>query len=451
LDTFGSIGKVGIFPIGTTAYKFDALVTSKGQIIQPTLIGTQSLGQIFPDGSYQLVNGLQGNVFRDPYVQFEKDMMAEQNPFAQTMKAEGRKVAIANSEIPLLRKRITGQGLTGEGLKIGILDSIPITNGRMQPSNHSKLVASIIQDPIWGVAPKANVIHIGPPYIYQPQIVRDDPQAWLNMIVEKQCKEFNTTSQQLKTITAFKDPALRVLSLSQGRARATFYRELWSSLRVRNEQDQYQFPYTRAMILGPALYGTEQQQRQAVVRFVDQVFENSPVLKQSQQRYIEATQKAAQNGINLVVAMANEHGEFPCLFPLAPGAEMNELAKSPYVISVAASNTNGTPGFRQDDRLANFSSHGDGALWNPTLAAPGHRLGVSFPFGEQAPNYVANGTSVAAPYVAGVISLMLQKNPTLTFEQIKNKLQYNAVKSPEYSTAEVGAGFLNPEAAILTR
>lgn len=62
------------------------------------------------------------------------------------------------------------------------------------------------------------------------------------------------------------------------------------------------------------------------------------------------------------------------------------------------------------------------------------------------------GTSAAAPFVAGVVALMLQKNPKLDSDQIKDLLIRTSVKTDRYVGAvpnpEWGFGKINPAAAI---
>ncbi len=96
----------------------------------------------------------------------------------------------------------------------------------------------------------------------------------------------------------------------------------------------------------------------------------------------------------------------------------------PIVIAVGATNNS--------DQIASFSSRGPAPNtspynntsywsrpdWNyikPDIAAPGVNVYSSIPGGGYA-NY--SGTSMATPHVAGVIALMLEKNPTLTYSQI---------------------------------
>jgi len=63
-----------------------------------------------------------------------------------------------------------------------------------------------------------------------------------------------------------------------------------------------------------------------------------------------------------------------------------------------------------------------------------------------------SGTSAAAPYVAGVVALMLQKNPTLDAAQIKSILIKTARHDDKFvgtvPNPEWGYGKLNPSAAL---
>jgi subtilisin family serine protease len=40
-----------------------------------------------------------------------------------------------------------------------------------------------------------------------------------------------------------------------------------------------------------------------------------------------------------------------------------------------------------------------------------------------------SGTSMAAPHIAGLVALLLQEDPTATYDTIKSKLQDGAVKN----------------------
>ncbi|HEY1077338.1 MAG TPA: S8 family serine peptidase [Fontimonas sp.] len=58
------------------------------------------------------------------------------------------------------------------------------------------------------------------------------------------------------------------------------------------------------------------------------------------------------------------------------------------------------------------------------------------------------GTSMAAPHLAGLIALLLEANPALTWREIKPLLKRTASNMPGYAPWEVGAGMANIEAAI---
>lgn len=159
----------------------------------------------------------------------------------------------------------------------------------------------------------------------------------------------------------------------------------------------------------------------------------------------------------------------------------NTYAKAPWVIGVAAGTKEGT--------LADFSSRGtprEERLGNadplddfdaPTITAPGTgrafesnatKFTAALVSTRSTVNLTANGltddaelplsaipfytqisgTSMATPFVAGTVALMLDADPTLSPDEIKQIITETATKMPGYQDFEVGAGYLNVYAAV---
>lgn len=117
-----------------------------------------------------------------------------------------------------------------------------------------------------------------------------------------------------------------------------------------------------------------------------------------------------KQGILTVVAAGNEN-EQACNY---------SPAKSKLALTVAASTW--------DDQLSDFSNWGSCV----DVIAPGTYIASTLPQGKSG---FMSGTSMAAPLVAGIASLMLEMNPNLTAysltEFIKKKATRDAVKNPK--------------------
>ena len=159
----------------------------------------------------------------------------------------------------------------------------------------------------------------------------------------------------------------------------------------------------------------------------------------------------------------------------------NPYAKAPWVIGVAAGTKEGdladfsSRGTPQSERLANDDPNDD--FDAPTITAPG--TGRAFESNasrftsaivstraisnltangltadaDLAPNIIPfytqiSGTSMATPFVAGTIALMLDADPTLSVDEIREILTSTATKMPGRADWEVGSGYLNAYAAV---
>lgn len=200
--------------------------------------------------------------------------------------------------------------------------------------------------------------------------------------------------------------------------------------------------------------------------------------------------EAAWNAGIVVVVAAGNYGRSNTMGVNGYGT-IASPGNDPYVITVGATKTNGTP-WRSDDSVASFSSKGPTAfdhIVKPDLVAPGNNvvslmapnctIAAMFPQtlvlnsyyqvnpapGNSTDYFRLSGTSMATPVVAGAAALMLQKQPGLTPDQVKARLMKTATKIfPLYSTNSdivnhfsfniqsdifsVGAGYLDINAAL---
>jgi type VII secretion-associated serine protease mycosin len=107
-------------------------------------------------------------------------------------------------------------------------------------------------------------------------------------------------------------------------------------------------------------------------------------------------------------------------------------ASYPGVISVGALSKDGT--------LANFSN----TVTPVTVTAPGQSVVSTWPRGSYK---LDDGTSLAAPYVAGTAALIRSFNPKLNYQQVKHRIESTADGAQAQGT---GSGVVNPLRAVTT-
>ncbi len=239
---------------------------------------------------------------------------------------------------------------------------------------------------------------------------------------------------------------VRVINGSYGTTRISIYKEVLQYLHSHPEiaaeigLDQNDLECITIDLEG-SFRNASQRVAKKVASFVDgRLDEKGSTFQLALKDYQTATRQAAEKGIIPIFAVHNHAQERQQHFPNSkPGADFNVLAMSDHVISVAASDEQGTPNDTSDDTIASFSSRGNNRF-KPTIATTGVK--VQFQDGS-----VGNGTSYASPKVEGTVDLMLEANPNLTFEQVKSILQRTATDTKAPAEAE-GAGMLNATTAI---
>ena len=151
----------------------------------------------------------------------------------------------------------------------------------------------------------------------------------------------------------------------------------------------------------------------------------------------DAINSARSRGTVVVVAAGNSNANAANFSP----------ASCAGVIAVAATNRSGGRAY--------YSNYGSAV----SVAAPGGDMrtsaangilstlnnGASGPGADSYAHY--QGTSMAAPHVAGVVALMLAKNPALTPDEVAARLKSSARAFPA-TCSQCGAGIVNASAAV---
>ncbi|ODN02590.1 Bacillopeptidase F [Orchesella cincta] len=106
-----------------------------------------------------------------------------------------------------------------------------------------------------------------------------------------------------------------------------------------------------------------------------------------------------------------------------------------------ATNVLGVGSTTSADGVSSFSSRGPTTRGNlkPDISAPGTNVRSAWYTSDTAYNTIS-GTSMACPHAAGATALLLAKNRSLTYAQVKNLLQNNADRSLGSATACGGTG-----------
>ncbi|GAA4853128.1 S8 family serine peptidase [Luteimonas vadosa] len=178
-----------------------------------------------------------------------------------------------------------------------------------------------------------------------------------------------------------------------------------------------------------------------------------------------ATKALADRGVIVVFSAGNSgSGE---------ATITGNFKKAPWVVTVGAGDKQG--------RLAGFSSRGEAGrggevvvdgetlTWvdRPTVTGPGvdiysarastadptYHAGIDEEIAEIGENNALSytklsGTSMSAPHLSGVVAMMLEANPSMSWREVKRVLQDTATNIPGVEPWEAGAGYVNTLAAV---
>jgi serine protease AprX len=166
-----------------------------------------------------------------------------------------------------------------------------------------------------------------------------------------------------------------------------------------------------------------------------------------------AAEQAWKAGIVVVTAAGNS----------GIGSGLADPADDPWLISVGAADTMGTPSFG-DDQPASFSASPSACAPGPitcsaTILAPGaHMQGLRVAGSYTDQNnpgaalgdlyFRGSGTSEATAYVSGAVALLLQKYPQLTPDQVKRMFSASTQQLSGYSSLVQGNGELDLNALL---
>ncbi|MFE1245856.1 S8 family peptidase [Fictibacillus sp. NPDC058756] len=176
--------------------------------------------------------------------------------------------------------------------------------------------------------------------------------------------------------------------------------------------------------------------------------------KENDDPMVQIVEAAWESGIVVVVAAGNEGPEAGTV--ASPGI-------SDQIITVGALDDRDTAEDITDDDVASFSSRGPTLYGNvkPDILAPGvnivslrspnsflDKLQKSSRVGSQ--YFVLSGTSMATPICAGIAALILQRNPELTPQEVKELLMNGAVNGAalQRDPNVYGAGYINAENSV---
>jgi hypothetical protein len=432
---------VGLVPVNAD---YGLLYKPKGDLI----------GKLCSNGELQL-NEQPGvwDVFNNPYLQLHYQELKNFGFFGQNLLTTAFEHAMQNNIAPYLRAMFPQ--INGEAQQVAIIDF---------DAQHVRNIQSILKSPNYGIVPQAKIeldLFEKTPSAFQQLSVETLPRTQADfdrMILSDFLADFNKIQVQLvKILSQPQPPAQIVISLTMERLleySSLVYEALPRFMPMLQELIE------KGEVNDPALEGLMEafnkkdnlQIFQTVIDYVDHLLDGSPDLQDYIANYQALCKKAVERNVMILVSAGNSQTHFARGLRLRSDALLNFLGNSDDVVLVGGSDPKQSPTINQDDKVAVFSNLGYDPYSQrgaPTLLAPALMLPIDTSFiGGLNDKAFNNGTSLATPWVAGIVALMREANPKLSVAELKALLQQACENPEQLPSSVVGYGFLNPFKAI---
>lgn len=162
-----------------------------------------------------------------------------------------------------------------------------------------------------------------------------------------------------------------------------------------------------------------------------QIMSNSWGGGEKEQSLEDAIKSAESAGITFVAAAGNESTDNDSTASYPANYEVSN------VISVGSYTASGTK--------SSFSNYG---LQSVHVTAPGSNILSTYKKGGYT---TMSGTSMATPHIAGIVGLLLSKEPNLTPAEIRERLVNTSVKTSKLSTASLSGGRVDAYRALTNK
>lgn len=235
---------------------------------------------------------------------------------------------------------------------------------------------------------------------------------------------FEGTASALEEIVQDQDSSITTVNQSQGMSEGLVLNQLTTVAR--------EYPEFKDLLreqVGLPAEASGQELVQALADTIGDVNQNSPVVQQARERYLEVSQQLAEQGISHVLAAGNEGETEEAV--IASGVETG-----PDFFRNILANDNTTV-------VGGLDAQGGNAWFNADAGAEISAFGVDVPIltadGVQT---VQSGSSFAAPLVASADAHLAVLFPNLTARQREGMMAASAIPVAG-QPGEVGAGQLN--------